>query len=69
MPEPGQLRVIPDLALAKKLLEAQRQGHQARNSWHPPRWDFRSSFEVARGCLAALAYSAPEGNLADNRLR
>ena len=26
MPEPGQLRVIPDLALAKKLLEAQPSG-------------------------------------------
>jgi hypothetical protein len=55
MPEPGQLRVIPDLALAKKLLEAQRQGHQAGDSWHPPRWDFRSNFDRACDCLVALA--------------
>jgi hypothetical protein len=69
MPEPGQLRVTFDLALAKKLFEAQRQGHEARDAWHPPRRDFRSSFEGACGCLAALAYSAPEGNLAYNCLR
>jgi hypothetical protein len=69
MPEPGQLRVISDLALAKKLLEAQRQGHQAGDSWHLPRWNYRSSFDRACACLVALAYPAPEWNLAYNRLR
>ena len=34
MPEPGQLRVILDLAPANKLVEAQRQSHEARDAWH-----------------------------------
>jgi hypothetical protein len=67
--EPGQLRVILDLAPANKLFEAQRQGHEARDAWHPPRRDFRRGFNRTCGYLAALAYPAPEGNLADNCLR
>ena len=52
MPEPGQLCVTLDLAPAHKLLEAQRQGHEARDAWHPPRRDFRRGFN--RTCIAKL---------------
>jgi hypothetical protein len=69
MPQPGELRVIVDFTRPKEFLKAQRQGHEPGDARHPTCLDLRSSFDRTCGCLAALAHSAAEPDLAYNRLR
>jgi hypothetical protein len=58
-----------DFTRPKKLLEAQGQGHEPRDARQAPCRNFRSSFDRACACLAALMHAAAEWDVAYNRLR